>query len=97
MEIIVVDDLSSALRLYDFNKNIKNRMVLESKTHNIKKKERERERNLDWDYCYEESKTCELCFVEFVSPRVNLNHISYFFEGWCHLTDLNHISNALVK
>jgi hypothetical protein len=56
-------------------------MVLESKTHNIKKeeRERERERNLGWDCCYEESKTCELCFVEFVSPHVNLNHISYFF------------------
>ena len=58
-------------------------MVLESKTHNIKKeereRERERERNLDWDCCYEENKTCGLCFVKFVSPRVNLNHISYFF------------------
>ena len=58
-------------------------MVLESKTHNIKKeereRERERERNLGWDYCYEESKISELCFVEFVSPHVNLNHISYFF------------------
>ena len=52
-------------------------MVLEFKTHNIKKEERER--NLGWDCCYEESKTCELCFVKFVSPRVNLNHISYFF------------------
>ena len=74
-------------------------MVLESKTHNIKKekRERERERNHGWDCCYEESKTCELCFVEFVNPRVNLNHISYFFEGWCHLAYLNHISNALVK
>ena len=72
-------------------------MVLESKTHNIKKEERERERDLDWDYCYEENKTCGLCFVEFVSPRVNLNHINYFFEGWCHLADLNHISNAFVK
>ena len=61
-------------------------MVLESKTHNIKKEARERERE-----------TCELCFVEFVSPRVNLNHISYFFEIWCHLANLNHISNAFVK
>jgi hypothetical protein len=56
-------------------------MVLESKTHNIKKEERERERNLGWDCYYEKNKTCELCFVEFVSSRVNLNHISYFFEG----------------
>jgi hypothetical protein len=44
MKIIVVDDLFSALRLYDFNKNIKTCMLLESKTHNIKKRERERER-----------------------------------------------------
>jgi hypothetical protein len=81
-------------------------MVLESKTHNIKKEERERERErerekkkkkLGWDCCYEESKTYELCFVEFVSPCVNLNHISYFFKGWCHLAYLNYISNALVK
>ena len=71
--------------------------MLESKTHNIKKEERERERNLGQDCCYEKSKTCELCFVEFVSSRVNLNHISYFFERWCHLADLNYISNALVK
>ena len=73
--------------------------MLESKTHNIKKeeRERERERNLGWDCCYEESKTCKLCFIEFVSPRVNLNHINYFFEGWYHLVDLNHISNAFVK
>ena len=65
-------------------------MVLESKTHNIKKEERERERkrNLDWDCCYVKSKNCELCFVEFVSPHVNLNHISYFFEPWCYLADL---------
>ena len=53
--------------------------MLESKTHNIKKEERER--NPSQDCCYEESKTCELCFVEFVSPRVNLNHISYFFKN----------------
>ena len=81
MEIIVVDDLFSALRLYDFNKNTKNGMVLEFKTHNIQKeeRERERERNLGWNCCYEKSKTCKLYFVEFVSPRVNLNHISYFF------------------
>jgi hypothetical protein len=92
MEIIVVDDLSSALRLYDFNKNIKTTWCL-----NIKHIISERERNFGWDCCYEESKTCELCFIEFVSPRVNLNHISYFFEGWCHLANLNHISNALVK
>jgi hypothetical protein len=55
-------------------------MVLESKTHNIKKEERERE-NFGWDCCYEENKTYELCFVEFVSLRINLNYISYFFEG----------------
>ena len=56
-------------------------MVLESKTHNIKKEERgrERERNLGWDCCYKKSKTYELCFVEFVSPHINLNHINYFF------------------
>ena len=79
MKIIVVDDLSSALRLYNFNKNIKTACFLNLKTYNIKKEERERERNLGWDCCYEENKTCELCFVEFVSPRVNLNQISYFF------------------
>ena len=80
MEIIVVDNLSSALRLYDFNKNIKTTQCLNLK-HIISKmrRERERERDLGWDCCYEESKTCELCFVEFVSSRVNLNHISYFF------------------
>jgi hypothetical protein len=79
MEIIVVDDLSSVLRLYDFNKNIKTAWCLNLK-HIISKRkrerERERERNLGWDCCYEESKTCKLCFVEFVSLRVNLNHIS---------------------
>ena len=69
MEIIVVDDLSSVLRLYDFNKNIKTAWCLNLK-HIISKRKRERER---------ERETCELCFVEFVSPRVNLNHISYFF------------------
>jgi hypothetical protein len=97
MKIIAVDDLSSALRLYDFNKNIKTTWCLNLKYIISKGRERERERNLGWDCCYEESKTCELCFIKFVSPRINLNHISYFFEGWCHLTDLNHISNALVK
>ena len=96
MKIIVVDDLSSALKLYDFNKNIKTVWCLNLK-HIISKRKRERERNLGWDCCYEESKTCELCFIEFVSPRVNLNHINYFFEGWCHLVDLNYINNALVK
>ena len=69
MEIIVVDDLFSVLRLYDFNKNIKTAWCLNLK-HIISKRKRERER---------ERETCELCFVEFVSPRVNLNHISYFF------------------
>ena len=84
--------------MYDFNKNIKTVWCLNLK-HIISKRvrERERERNLGWNCCYEENKTYELCFVEFVSPRINLNHISYFFEGWCHLADLNHISNALVK
>ena len=42
MEIIVVDDLSNALRLYDLNKNIKTAWCLNLK-HNIKKEERERE------------------------------------------------------
>ena len=65
-------------------------MVLESKTHNIKKEERER--NLGWDCCYEENKTCELSFVEFVNPRVNLNHFSYFFKD-----SVTHICNTLVK
>ena len=78
MEIIVVDVLSSALKLYDFNKNIKTAWCLNLK-HIISKRKRERERNLGWDCCYEENKTYELYFVEFVSPRVNLNHISYFF------------------
>ena len=78
MKIIVVDDLSSVLRFYDFNKNIKTAWYLNLK-HIISKRKRERERNLDWDCCHEESKTCELCFVEFVNPYVNLNHISYFF------------------
>ena len=92
MKIIVVDNLSSALRLYDFNKNIKIAWCLNLK-HIISKRKRERERERDhgWDCCYEESKTCELCFAEFVSSRVNLNHISYFFEGWCHLADLNQL------
>jgi hypothetical protein len=96
MKIIVVYDLSSVLRFYNFNKNIKTAWCLNLK-HIISKRKRERERNLDWDCCYEENKTCGLCFIEFVSPCVNLNHISNFFEGWCHLVDLNHISNALVK
>ena len=78
MKIIVVDDLSSALRLYDFNKNIKTAWCLNLK-HIISKRKRERERNLNWDCCYEENKTYELCFVEFVSPPINLNYISYFF------------------
>ena len=43
MEIIVVDDLFSALRLYDFNKNIKNAWCLNLK-HIISKRKRERER-----------------------------------------------------
>ena len=43
MEIIVVDDLSSALRLYDFNKNIKTAWCLNLK-HIISKRKRERER-----------------------------------------------------
>ena len=41
MEIIVVDDLSSALKLYDFNKN---RMVLLNLKHIISKRKRESER-----------------------------------------------------
>ena len=56
--------------------------MLESKTHNIKKEEREREREketLVWIVVTKKTKTCELYFIEFVSPRVNLNHISYFF------------------
>jgi hypothetical protein len=43
MKIIVVDDLSSALRLYDFNKNIKTVWCLNLK-HIISKRKRERER-----------------------------------------------------
>ena len=43
MEIIVVDDLSSALRLYDFNKNIKTAQYLNLK-HITSKRKRERER-----------------------------------------------------
>ena len=53
MKIIVVDDLFSALKLYDFNKNIKTAQCLNLK-HIISKRkrerERERERNLGWDY-----------------------------------------------
>ena len=79
MKIIVVDDLSSALKLYDFNKNIKTAWCLNLKQI-ISKRKREREREtLVGIVYYEKNKTCELCFVEFVSPRVNLNHISYFF------------------
>ena len=49
-------------------------MVLESKTHNIKKEEREREREtLIRIAVTKKNKTCELCFVEFVSSHVNLN------------------------
>ena len=49
MKIIVVDDLSSALRLYDFNKNIKTVWCLNLK-HIISKRkgERERERERPW-------------------------------------------------
>ena len=47
MEIIVVDDLSSALRLYDFNKNIKTAWCLNLK-HIISKRKREREREKPW-------------------------------------------------
>ena len=43
MEIIEVDDLSNALRLYDFNKNIKTAWCLNLK-HIISKRKRERER-----------------------------------------------------
>jgi hypothetical protein len=42
MEIIIVNDLSSALRLYDFNKNIKIAWCLNIK-HIISKRKRERE------------------------------------------------------
>jgi hypothetical protein len=42
MEIIVVVDLSNALRLYDFNKNIKTAWCLNLK-HIISKRKRERE------------------------------------------------------
>ena len=52
MNIIVVDDLSSALRLYDFNKNIKTAWCLNLK-HIISKRKREREKNLGWNCCYE--------------------------------------------
>ena len=43
MEITLVDDLSSTLRLYDFNKNIKTAWCLNLK-HIISKRKRERER-----------------------------------------------------
>ena len=52
MKIIVVDDLSSALGLYDFNKNIKTTWCLNLKQI-ISKMKRERERDLGWDCCYE--------------------------------------------
>jgi hypothetical protein len=45
MKIIEVNDLFSALRFYDFNKNIKTAWCLNLK-HIISKKE-EKERNLD--------------------------------------------------
>jgi hypothetical protein len=86
MEIIVVDDLSSALRLYDFNKNIKiawclnlKHIISKRKRERDREREREREREPWLGCCYKESKTYEFCFVEFVNPSVNLNHISYFF------------------
>jgi hypothetical protein len=44
MKIIVVDDLSSALKLYDFNKNIKTAWCLNLKHIISKREERERER-----------------------------------------------------
>ena len=74
--------------------------MLKSKTHNIKKEERERERERERETLVGivvTKKAKPVNFVEFISPRVNLNHISYFFEGWCYLANLNHISNALVK
>ena len=43
MKIIEVDDLSSVLRFYDFNKNIKTAWYLNLK-HIISKRKRERER-----------------------------------------------------
>ena len=43
MKIIEVDDLSSALRFYDFNKNIKIAWCLNLK-HIISKRKREKER-----------------------------------------------------
>ena len=47
MKIIVVDDLSSALGLYDFNKNIKTTWCLNLKQIISKmKREREREREI---------------------------------------------------
>ena len=79
--------------MYDFNKNIKTAWCLNLK-HIISKRKRERDTERDRET---ERETYELCFIEFVSPCVKLNPISYFFERWCHLTDLNHISNALFK
>ena len=49
MKIIVVDNLSSALKLYDFNKNIKIALCLNLKHIILKRKrEREREREKPW-------------------------------------------------
>jgi hypothetical protein len=48
MKIIVVDDLSSALRLYDFNKNIKTAWCLNLKHIVSKRRKRERERERPW-------------------------------------------------
>jgi hypothetical protein len=48
MKIIVVDDLSSALKLYNFNKNIKTAWCLNLKHIISKRKEREREREKPW-------------------------------------------------
>ena len=47
MKIIVVDDLSSALGLYDFNNNIKTAQCLNLK-HIISKRKRERESKLTY-------------------------------------------------
>ena len=47
MEIIVADDLSSALTLYDINKNIKTVWCLNLK-HIISKRKRERESEKPW-------------------------------------------------
>ena len=47
MEIIVANDLSSVLPLYDINKNIKTAWCLNLK-HIISKKKRERESEKSW-------------------------------------------------